>query len=1554
MAKHKYKKLLSRLLREIVKLSQTLTRQTWRWLWRSFFVANRRRRNQAGFVLPTVAMMLMVVALVVGAIMFRTFRGSMDTIGMTQQELNANSAYPAIERAKAKLEYLFNDKRLKLGVPEEKDLEALILNDGSEGFEIIASSPYQFPDETQVDPTKLGVQLDAGITKATAWTFNTDKNGNGKTDDPEDLTTIYAIVSRAERNNLTIDTKAAEENKSLTYIGDRESTKVENFIVRNGPLVSLSGNNNPACTVKVSGNPVGWFNPEEGSSSSYVYKTFQVYAVAVNNAFINGKSLDGTLATLQYQQDRAFERGNKWGAWFRYDLEIAPGPFFNWNGAMHSQGNIFLRSFSGFRSYLISSPKSCFFKIPPNSSITMRKDQPVEGDPNSGRGGQLVSGRLSTNSYENSKVYIDPFTESPTASNFISVGTDTDSVKNGAPVDISTDPVALHTQGISKPINAANWSVDSPKWESSTLSKQRVGQKDSCAPYVDDTYRADNRWGPKPSYKREKYDSITGRCKADPEQAAIGTDITEANAGSAAHFEEVALDEPPPNDKEGAKVGLDGYWERRARFNGLRVIVGQRLELGNPFGWKLDADSQNSADQDLYPLVPPIKTTETGTNTTPTWAGTTRRNEARQYTTLRDNLAAAQATAVYHYTSDDKGYFPVAFVATTVHPGTVQTLQDSTKFSNPGTPFKTKAAASGGSGLFGDTFGNDKNEILTDFFYGKGTNGWEFNVVPGATQTETAFQSAIASSQPLGKALRNLAYFAGDPDGDFPPKQETSGTTVHPYPYLTMWGNFSNLRETIRRLDAGTSYDNLSIADKSNLHTAAGMLGMLAYNISYLQDFDYANTSNQTLLSNLDTALGKLSDNTKDSNNGEVTVNGSNIEVTLNDGTQIPPIPLASIPGATANKLPPDAYIAALPQAQQELARLIHLKEQVERDRVRGFDSGLGTGVVGTSGFYSCSVPAAYNNIVQKLCPTATTGPKFPSLFYLFPKYIHNHLGNPPAAVTVGSPAVQPTNELYVNDPSDPYIYDAAKSKGANWNLNYQVLEDTNSNGVEDGTENGIAKIALLPRSLTGWKLPKLDNATGANGIIDATTNANATTPNLSVPFLDKALFDGRQMMSVRVLDLDLGMLRKSAIKDDTWLPRSSIVYAFREDAVREDAIARPVGSSMNVWTPSDPALVNGISPKPVDFVADPDRRPYGFRLRNGLDLRREPLKTDPNSQDYNLESGLSFVSDNPVYIGGDFNPHSTNATVNNGNLLEEFTESLKTDYSNFYDRKDLNQSFAKPATDTWRPTEIVSDAVSILSNTFCDGTIQSGVRANNGGCTGSSVSSYRGGHWKGDPSGIAATGAGYVCENPFDLRTAITDNSGKRGCVGPIKVFRNGEIKFYNAGSTATSYATGDFRTFSENRQLNLAGPGRVNAVIISGTVPLRQNQSNGGLHNFPRFLENWARSLYATGTENDLFFSGSLVQLNFSTYATGPWDQDAWEPGTSPTSPENFKYYWPPNRRWGYDVGLQYAQAGKVANRMMLPSDERSEFYRELKADDRYICMLRKAIMPSTNCGG
>lgn len=1464
MAKRKHTQAFDRLLQEIVTFINQQSSQFMRWLLRSFIIMQRWQKQNAGFVLPTTVFMLMVVFLVVTALMFRTFNRTEQLIRVSQQAEINNAATPAIDRAKAKLEYLFTSDQLPGDPPpDEKLVERQLLKD----------ELYTLPGEERV--TELAVDIDGTTTGANVWKFATDTNGNGASfTDPQDLTTIYAIVSRVERGSVSVD----PDSDNFT---EDDDLKAQNLLVRNGPL-AVAGTLGVNCPVPIGGNPRGWF---EGSSTAFIYKNFQVYAITVPNAVIQGSATSNTaISTLQYQQDRAYEKANKFGAWFRYDLEIAPGPRLNWNGAMHSQGNIFLRGFDGLRSFLISSPNSCFFEPSTNSLITVRKSP----DP----GGQVVYGVIRDQPGLNgNNVVIDTYATDPQQIALITNNSTTNSLQSPDSIDrasgtiaISTDPVKLHTEGISEAREVSGnstWLADGNFWSGGSPltagQDPRIKQNDSCAPYVDDTYRADNVFGPKPSYSKETKDEETQTCEA-PAEGTIGQAITTAST-SADRLAELTRDEPlTPDSAE--TVGLDGYWERRARFNGLRLIVGQRLELGNLFGWKEDSTNPENSD----PLYPPSDRHAV--------LGSTRANEGRQLTTLRDNLSAVQATAVYHHSYED-GYFPIAYVASTVHPGTTSTLNNSATFKKPINDFDTSS-----SSPFGSSFGENNNagnntELLINFFKGEGTNGWEFN-----TYDADDFDGEIANGRPLGKALRNLANFAGDPDGAFPLQQ---GSRVRPDPHLTMWGNFSNLRKIFN--SATVNYNSLSLADKTTLQTAAGTLGMLAYNISYLQA--YEGSSDENALNTALEAAASLSD-----------------------------------PPDTPDKA--IAYLVETGADEEiiELAWIIHLKEQVKRDQIHGFNQNPAT--PGTND-YTCT----YDNSQPGLQLLCAKEPKFPSLHYLFP--ITNHAHDDGS----GSEYVTETESLV--------------------SYTYQAITDAE-----------IARdIALQPRPLNDWQLPSdPDSDTDCDTAVDLHFHSQRNYINYSdngqscirVPFKDAALFDGREMISTRLLNLDIDLMRRNEVgtSNDTWLPSSGLLYAFREDAVREDGIARPSGSTMNVWgnNPTDPAFINNISPKPVDYYPDPDRRPYGFRLKNGIDLRR----FDGNSVDEENPQGISFISDNPVYIQGDFNVHSTNGSINDANRLEEFTGGdriqglSEANYrGRFYDRSEANLDtrFARPEEDTWRPTEIIADAVNIISSDYCDGSIQSGIRQEdigfqiNGGTEDECPrpSSYRNSHlWS---NLTTAEARRWICSANLLDPMRIEDPNGS-GCYWPIQVSRNGEIQ-YDSDSvddtvTATNPVIGDYRTFADSRTsfngaANTGNPTNgarvapetwVNAVIVSGIIPSRVNQSNGGLHNFPRMHETW-RGV-------DLNMYGSFIQLNFSNYATGPWDQDAWEPGSNPVAGNNpgerFRYYWPPERRWGYDVGLQYAPAGPVSSRMLTPGLQRDESYKEPSASDPYICRLRSAI--------
>ena len=1248
------------LLKQIEQLSKIDLKQQIQWL----LVVGKSNFSQTGFVLPTTVMVLLVATLVVGALLVRSFSRTSQVISEREQKVIYNTATPAIDRAKAKIEYLFKkDDRLPSGVPSDAVLLSMMLNDGLNGIPEKATDKYTFTDETR---------LNVGGTTDTdnAWAFQVDKDGDGTLE----TTIAYSILSNTKTGAVGINSS--------------EATKASNLIVRNGPIAG-SQIANVNCLADNRAPEQGWYP----ITNTTLRKGFQIDAFVVNDNPANR-----TVATLELQQDRQINRGNKWGAWFRNDLEIFPGPRFDFNGAMHTEGSLIMGNDNEFTSYMLSSHNSCFY-TQDASEITVGKTDTYEG--------QMVSGRIGRNSFvkDGGGNYSSTFHlfkglgVAPEKTTNTTLNKDTDSITqdSGSLIEnISLDPIAVFTRNVSQNRALTGWSRATAWADKDFVTKRRIFNDTSTQPYVDDTYRADNRYGPKPEYNS---------ALKIPSGNKIGDTIVAATGTVSADDVTAMTNDAPAAGSEA--YGLDGYWERRARGNGLRLIVGQRLELGNAYRWGGVDDPLNPSDS------------------------TTISNEQRQRRALRDNLAAVQATAVYHH-EKNSGYFPVACVATTVHPGTAQTIADSTNFTT------------------------------RDFFTGKGTNGWEY--APPASD-ETTFATAIGSTQPLGKALRNLAYFAGDPDGAFPPKQETSGSIVHPQPNLTMWGDFSNLRRVIKNLNAGTTYSALSIADKTYLHTASCNLGMLAQNIKD------ANAGSSDLFSTgSPVSLGeKIWQGFTGRGSGTTDLTGKYCSGGSVKSCTLPPV---------------EVLLAGLTAAQRREVLAFNTTQQIKRDRKYGFmsvatASGAFAVKDGSDDYTFNFSPACNPDIsgsdldgvfsgggvgltpkkagLAMICEVQT---KYPSLYYLFPVANHVHDDDTLAAT---DPRNQPDAEPYVGN---TYI----EGNPVNGSYTYQLLNDTD-----------VAAIAIAPRDTTDWILPKTTTASGSPNTIVAPNGAN-----LYVPFLDTALFNGREMMSVRVLNIDLDLLRKNLVTVDTWLPsKDGIIYAFREDAVREDSIARPASttwstyvaapndstSRMNAGTPKDPPVnsTNGISAKAVDYYADPNRRPYGFRLKNGQSVRR----VNAGITAANNINGLSFISDNPAYIQGDFNLHSTNETT--GSLIEEFSgtpdQRLGSDWTTtpeFYGgRTTINANFADPAQDTWRPTEILADAVTILSTAFREGAAEDAfLKARPANPIGANNTSYQN---QNRPTNVGQTTVNTI---GYWLRE---DPTNKINGVSPVKINKNG-----------------------------------------------------------------------------------------------------------------------------------------------------------------------------------
>ena len=1647
----------NRNLRKPTSDFQRLSRRFMSSALRSLFLLNKSTRySRAGFVLPTTVLLLLVMTLTVGALTFRSVSRTQSAILAREQQVIDNIAAPAADRGKAKLEYLFDkDTRIPgTSTPSSDVLATLMLNInnnsgvGNLGITALPKDPYTLPDETRIDINNDG-------TVDNAWSFSFDLNGDGNPDPNEVI--AYSLLMDDSVDPRPTPTPTRDDDVKLEDTGTAATIQKAKYLVtRNGPI----NTNNTVSNCGGSRAPAqGWLTV----SNAALEKNFQI------TAFVsNGKNPGRANSAFELQQVRLAQRGNTWGAWFKYDMEIHPGEDFNWNGAIHTDGNLFVTN--KFKGHMISSHNSCLY-AQNSSDVTMAE---VDND---GSGvnvktagskdfqGQLIAGAptygdLNSRGTPDFHIFT-TLNAAPTIGTNLT--TSNDSVTGNSfnnLLDIALDPVALFTQNISRHRRTGTWTRDTDWNNSPFKAGGRVINQNQVQPFLDDFYRADNRYGPRPNYANYNWVTSTDGGGVNTTRSSVDYDKRLGD--------EILSTDPRADNLTNETDGLDGYWERKAISNGMRVIVGQRLELGNPNGWNSNLNGETTD-----PLYPPTLSNSLS-------------NKQRQRVTLRDNLSAVQGMVVYHYGINNGGRYPLACIANTVHPGTLQTLRASRTFNI-----------------------NSTGKPKLDFFEGKGTNGWEFSF-PTAFDTETNFGSALKNDQPLGIALRNLAYFAGDPNGGSPSFLPVQDTNVHPFAHQAMWGDFSVLRRIFKdeldnaawrsatnppQLTTMTArYSALSPADKSSLHSAACTMGLLAYNVNNtLSEYESA-LSGSGSLQNVGVAISQLIDGTSSNGNPEIEdlIPGAQSKGSWVDprntvfGTTCPATGANSdMTGFQANCDTAEYYqqfttddwveayrLSASPtpsasdvEAVKNAISAIKFGGQLIRDRALGFLPGNSialdtltggnnnvtwdpiTGLTDQQQIGNADVvvqiscdPDIFNQVTNgnggggggggggsnrsrvglslMACSAQNGAPiKYPSLYYLFPMVNHDHDGAPATGEASISPAFvvnhsQPTGEEYIN---------RITGYGVNAGFIYRVLKDIDGDNIENNSEKGYADIAFLPRasdptSTTAtdkWKLPATPATPVSSGVLNPESMNikvinGAIDTNVSLSFLDKAMYNGREEMTVRVLDVDLQKLtryKNGGASGDYWISNTrdtanGILYAVREDAVREDTVIRPASTAN--WTscdtlsellstncrmlpsrtvanggPSDPPLSRrdsdgspvGISVKPVDFAPDPDRRPNGFRLNANLDSNNGDLS---NRAELNLPSpneprtkSFTFVTDNTAYIKGKFNPHTSNGT----DSLEEFTQTLSNPGGGnvafglpFYNGRTTSNlsKFSTATVDRWRVAEVLADAVSLLSDNYVDGSVQEGFIRNRSevstdfknAANANSITSF---HDQQRP----------VQETSGDSWGGVNAwyrTNGGRGDTGgdtaiPIWVGRNGESMVFVPANGATpendkvlsnAERDADFELPDERNQSSLiaaATPGRINATIIAGLIPSRGQQAYGGLNNFPRFLENW--------NANDLFIQGAFLQLNFSTSATAPFDIDAWNPGDTPIDAERILYYSPPARRWGYDVGLQFAPAGPIAERFVAIGRPRSEHYRELPIEDPYVTNLRCSKVRPTPTG-
>ncbi|MBD2485432.1 hypothetical protein H6G57_25960 [Planktothrix sp. FACHB-1365] len=344
-----------------------MTRGAMRSLLRGWIRINRHDRyGRAGFVLPTVTMVLLVVVLLTITIMFR----SMDRAKMAQyrrvDEQVLQAATPALDRAREKIKYLLsgNDKSLPRETPSDNELNRALNDDF-----------YNLGDEQ-----RLQIQYDvdgvAGITVKngtnfkpledqdaiqTAWRFPVDTNNDGKFDS----FTYYGIFFRKPGTDRT-----------------------RNPLDARTPPMTLSSDVSLECQAILSSGGTSTLVDDSGWSRTdgNLKKAFFVYTttVPITEADINGSNLiknsqnelvfpankylqfQGTpsFSALEYQVDVSRVPLTNNAVVYEDDLIITPGSGFNLNGRIFTNSNLIASPFvnDDFKLYQVSGINSCFYR----------------------------------------------------------------------------------------------------------------------------------------------------------------------------------------------------------------------------------------------------------------------------------------------------------------------------------------------------------------------------------------------------------------------------------------------------------------------------------------------------------------------------------------------------------------------------------------------------------------------------------------------------------------------------------------------------------------------------------------------------------------------------------------------------------------------------------------------------------------------------------------------------------------------------------------------------------------------------------------------------------------------------------------------------------------------------------------------------------------------------------------------------------------------------------------------------------------------------------------
>ena len=360
------------LLKQMRKLSEVTVKAFVNSVLRTLLkIGKRPNLAKAGFALPTVMMVTLVVVLLTSTLVLRSFDRNRNAINARSEQVIQNSSTPAIDRAKAKIEALLADPNLPRGTPPDIKL-----------FDVMKDARYTFGDETRlklaldfangndntpngtIDPNPSDPKFEETIT--TAWKYPVDLDGNGKFD----AFTLYGLYWRSPN--------FVNDNGTQRFARGRNGLEARSIPQETAGLSQVCRSQGQTAATTVGDSD--WY--KQGGNLS---KAFYAYAATVpitdlgNTSFGSfpasqfevNKNKNKAFSGLEYEQDRYRSGLNNNSVWYQNDLVLNPGSTFRLNGRVFTNANLLLggKPSGGpgdtggvVEFFQVSSAESCFYQ----------------------------------------------------------------------------------------------------------------------------------------------------------------------------------------------------------------------------------------------------------------------------------------------------------------------------------------------------------------------------------------------------------------------------------------------------------------------------------------------------------------------------------------------------------------------------------------------------------------------------------------------------------------------------------------------------------------------------------------------------------------------------------------------------------------------------------------------------------------------------------------------------------------------------------------------------------------------------------------------------------------------------------------------------------------------------------------------------------------------------------------------------------------------------------------------------------------------------------------